>query len=76
MGNLGLTIRDDLSVDELRRLARCKPDGATATRMYAIANALDGMSRTLSASGPRRLKAGAPAGSACGRGDCSGSRRN
>jgi len=40
----GLEIRDDLSADDLRRLAR-RESGRTAARMYAIANALDGMSR-------------------------------
>jgi hypothetical protein len=49
MGAGGLPIRDDLSAGELRRLARREPDGAAAARMYAIANALDGMSRALSA---------------------------
>lgn len=44
----GLKIRDDLSSDELRRLAR-RERGRTAARMYAIANALDGMSRAESA---------------------------
>jgi transposase len=49
MGARGLPIRDDLSAGELRRLARREPDGADAARMYAIANALDGMSWALSA---------------------------
>ncbi len=44
----GLKIRDDLSSEELRRLAR-RERGRTAARMYAIANALDGMSRAESA---------------------------
>lgn len=39
-----LQIRDDLSPCELRRLAR-RERGRTAARMYAIANALDGMNR-------------------------------
>jgi len=39
-----LKIRDDLSPLELRRLAR-KERGRTAARMYAIAHALEGMSR-------------------------------
>ncbi len=41
-----LTIRRDLaSADDLRRLARREPDRRTATRMLAIAHALDGTSR-------------------------------
>jgi transposase len=40
-----LKIRDDLSADALRRAARREKDGRAAARMYAIANALDGMSR-------------------------------
>jgi transposase len=40
-----LTIRDDLPADELRRRARDAADGRVAARMFAIANALDGMSR-------------------------------
>ncbi len=45
MGARGLAIRDDVPVAELRRLARREPDRAAAARMYAIANALEGMSR-------------------------------
>jgi len=40
-----LEIRDDRSPDDLRRLARRERDGRAAARLYAIANALDGMSR-------------------------------
>jgi transposase len=41
-----LTIRRDLiEPDELRRLARRERDRRTATRMLAIANALEGMTR-------------------------------
>src|SRR3712207_9326487 len=41
-----LTIRRDLaSADDLRRLARREPDRRSATRMLAIAHALDGTSR-------------------------------
>lgn len=40
-----LKIRDDLSAEELRRAARREKDGRAAARMYAIANALDGMRR-------------------------------
>lgn len=40
-----LKIRDDLSPSELRRLARRERDGRAAARMYAIANALEEMSR-------------------------------
>jgi transposase len=49
MGARGLAIRDDLSADQLRRLARRERDRAAASRLYAIANALDGMSRAMSA---------------------------
>ncbi len=45
MGARGLPIRDDVSPGELRRLARHERDPAAARRMYAIANALDGMTR-------------------------------
>ena len=45
MGARGLPIRDDVSAAELRRLARRERDGAAAARMYAIANALEGMNR-------------------------------
>lgn len=45
MGARGLPIRDDILSDALRRLARCELDRAAATRMFAIANALEGMSR-------------------------------
>ena len=37
-----LTIRQDLSAEELRRRARREPDRRSATRLSAIANALDG----------------------------------
>lgn len=40
-----LQIREDRTADELRRLARRERDGRAAARMYAIANALEGMSR-------------------------------
>jgi len=40
-----LKIRDDLSAEALRRAARREKDGRAAARMYAIANALDGLSR-------------------------------
>jgi hypothetical protein len=38
-------IKEDRSPAELRRLARREPDGRVAARLYAIANALDGLSR-------------------------------
>jgi hypothetical protein len=38
-------IRDDLSTETLRRTARRETDGRAAARMYAIAHALDGLSR-------------------------------
>lgn len=41
----GLAIRDDLSPAALRRLARREKGGRAAARMYAIANALEGMRR-------------------------------
>ena len=41
----GLKIRDDLTADDLRRWARCAARGRPAARAYAIANALDWMSR-------------------------------
>jgi transposase len=40
-----LKIRDDIAPSELRRLARRERDGRVAARMYAIAHALEGMSR-------------------------------
>ncbi len=45
MSRVALCIRTDRSADELRRLARRQADPAASARMYAIANALDGMSR-------------------------------
>ena len=42
----GLPIRGDVAASELRRLGRREPDRAAAARMFAIANALEGMSRT------------------------------
>ena len=44
-GARGLPIRNDVPAAELRRLARREPDRAAAARMFAIANALEGMSR-------------------------------
>ena len=44
-----LEIRADLSADELRWLARRETDGRAAARMYAIAHALEGMSRAQAA---------------------------
>jgi transposase len=40
-----LAIRQDLSADGLRRLARREPDRRAAMRLLAIANALDGLPR-------------------------------
>jgi len=40
-----LRIRDALSAEALRREARREKDGRAAARMYAIAHALDGLSR-------------------------------
>ena len=44
-----LTIRDDLTSEQLRRLARRERNPRVARRMLAIANALDGMSRAAAA---------------------------
>lgn len=44
-----LTIRNDLTAEELRRLARRERDARVGRRMLAIANALDGMSRAMAA---------------------------
>jgi transposase len=40
-----LTIRGDIEAAELRRLARRERDGRVAARLFALANALDGVSR-------------------------------
>src|SRR5688572_758128 len=40
-----LKIRDDLSAEAVRLAARRERDGRAAARMYAIAGALDGLSR-------------------------------
>lgn len=45
MSARGLPIRDDVSADELRRLARRESDRAAAARMLAIAGALEGLPR-------------------------------
>jgi putative transposase len=45
MGARGLPIRDDIAPEKLRWLARREADRAAAGRMFAIANALEGMSR-------------------------------
>ena len=45
MSRRALCICTDRSAGELRRLARRQSDPAASARMYAIANALDGMSR-------------------------------
>ena len=44
-----LKIKRDRSPAELRRLARREREGRVAARLYAIANALDGMSRAAAA---------------------------
>ncbi len=44
-----LTIRNDLTAEELRRLARRERDARVGRRMLPIANALDGMSRATAA---------------------------
>jgi transposase len=45
MGARGLPTRDDVTPEALRRLARRASDRPAAYRMFAIANALEGMSR-------------------------------
>ena len=45
MNGKRLTIRDDMPAATLRRLARREPARAAAARMFAIANALEGMTR-------------------------------
>ena len=45
MGARGLAIRDDISPEALRGLARRERDRRASARMFAIANALEGMSR-------------------------------
>jgi transposase len=44
-----LTIRDDISLAELRRQARRERDGRISARLIALANALDGMDRATAA---------------------------
>ena len=45
MARRGLPIRGDVRASEARHLARREPDRAAAARMFAIANALEGMRR-------------------------------
>ena len=45
MNGKRLAIRDDVSAATLRRLARREPDRAAAARMFAIANAMEGLTR-------------------------------
>ncbi len=49
MGAPGLAIPMGLEAGEVRRLARRKTDGRVTARLFAIANVLDGMSRTAAA---------------------------
>ena len=49
MGARGLPIRDEVPACELRRLARREPDRAAAARLFALANALEGMTRAAAA---------------------------
>ena len=58
-----LAIRDDLSVSELRRLARHEPDRRAAMRLLAIANALDG---TVPGGSRPAGRDGAPGAARCG----------
>jgi transposase len=46
----GLEVRQDMTVDVLRRKARAEKDGRVAARMLGIANILEGMDRTMAAS--------------------------
>src|SRR5215831_9533571 len=46
-----VVIRDDISPQELRRQARQESDGRVAARLFAIANALEGMDRASAAAG-------------------------
>lgn len=45
MAAAGLAIRGDLSAADLRALARRERSRTAAVRMYAVANALEGMTR-------------------------------
>jgi hypothetical protein len=45
MGGRALAIRDDISAQALRVLARREAGRRASARMFAIANALEGMSR-------------------------------
>ena len=49
MGARGLPICDDIAAAALRRLARREDDRRASARMFAIANALEGMSRAAAA---------------------------
>src|SRR5215472_1172237 len=44
-----VAIRDDINPQELRRQARQESDGRVAARLFAIANALEGMDRASAA---------------------------
>ncbi len=46
---VAIPLRQDISSEDLRRAARYERDGRVCARMFAIANALDGMSREASA---------------------------
>jgi transposase len=45
MGQLGLAVRQDISAVVLRKKARSEKDGRLASRLFGIANILDGMNR-------------------------------
>ena len=47
-----LAIRNDISPEKLRRRARRDGDGRVAARLFAIANALEGMDRASAADWP------------------------
>jgi hypothetical protein len=55
-----LTVRDGLTSEQLRRLARRERNPRVARRMPAIANALDGMSRAPAAEAGGHGRADAP----------------
>ncbi len=63
MAAAGLAIRGDLSAADLRALARRERSRTAAARMYAVANALEGMSaaNTTSRVGAGGVSASSPA---------------
>jgi transposase len=45
----GLKVRDDVSAEDLRQLAKGQSDARVTRRLLALANALDGMEREMAA---------------------------